>query len=159
MMAPLVASMDASGDNPIPGGELLSGGAAQYRVYACRDGRSLAVAPLEPKFWAAFCAAVGEPVELDAEQLARVFATRDRDEWAQILEQACCSPVLELDELVDFPQHRARGAVSRKAGSIRVSHPVPGGSDTAHLASPKLGEHTAESLHRVGFDSARLENS
>jgi alpha-methylacyl-CoA racemase len=163
MMAPLVASMDASGENPAPGGELLSGGAAQYRVYVCRDGRSLAVAPLEPKFWATFHAAVsgevGESVEQDSVQLAKVFAMRDRDEWARLLDLACCSPVLELDELVDFPQHRVREAVSRKNGTIRVSHPLPGGAGTAHLVSPGLGEHTAESLHRVGFNPDRLENS
>jgi hypothetical protein len=67
--------------------------------------------------------------------------------------------VLELDELLDFPQHRVREAVSRKNGTIRVSHPSPGGADTAHLVSPGLGEHTAESLHRVGFNPDRLEKS
>jgi len=157
MMAPLVASMDAAGENPKPGGELLSGGAAQYRVYVCKDGRSLAVAPLEPKFWTAFCEAVGQPVEMDADSLARLFASRDRDEWAELLAHTCCSPVLSLDELVDFPQHRARRAVSRENGSVRVSHPLPGGADSAHLRSPALGEHTAECLRRVGFDACRLE--
>lgn len=46
---------------PQRGADLLSGGDAGYGVYATADGRHMAVAPLEAKFWDVFCEALGRP--------------------------------------------------------------------------------------------------
>jgi len=157
MVGPALAGVAASGTLPGPGAEVLTGGSAKYRVYRCKDGRSLAVAPLEPKFWSAFCDAVGVAVEPDIEVLTALFATRSRDAWTELLSDACCEPVLSLDELAQEPQHLARSAVSGEGENIRVSHPFEGGAQTAQLPAPSMGQHTAEALRRVGFDPARLE--
>lgn len=45
------ATHQGGGGWPHPGGELLTGGSPRYQVYATRDGRHVAVAALEQKFW------------------------------------------------------------------------------------------------------------
>ncbi len=102
-----------------PGEDLLSGGAGFYRCYRCADGRHMAVAPIESKFWSAFCAALSCPdlidrhrdllpqVDLIAE-LTRVFAQKTQAEWATIFESVdcCVEPVLRSTEAAST--HHAR---------------------------------------------------
>jgi alpha-methylacyl-CoA racemase len=159
MMAPIVAGVAVAGERPVPGGEILTGGSPRYGVYQCSCGGLLSISPLEPKFWMNLCAATGEDLSGEADQLAVVFATKTRDEWSELLGDACCEPVLELDELGELAQHRARGAVSGAGEDLRVSQPFPGGADSAQLPSPEMGEHTESALHRVGFDPSRLKGS
>lgn len=157
LMAPIVAGVSASGSRPRPGGEILTGGSPRYRVYRCADGRFLAVAALEPKFWSALCEVVGREVETDPAELERVFMTKSRDDWAERLGQACCEPVLEIDELGEHPQHQHRRSVTSRVGQVRVSHPMPGGEETAWLPSPSLGEDTEAELAQAGYDPERLQ--
>ena len=159
MMAPVVAGSAASGQNPVPGGDVLTGSEPKYRTYLCKDGGLLAVAPLEPKFWLALCDAVGRTVPSEHAELEVLFASRDRDDWVELLHAACCEPVLEPLELADHPQHRARKSVTGQGSTIRVSHPVPGGDESACRESPGLGEHTALALGRVGFDPSQLKET
>src|SRR5262249_52685082 len=42
-----------------PGKALVTGGSPRYNVYRTSDGRYIAAAPLEEKFWQAFCDAIG----------------------------------------------------------------------------------------------------
>lgn len=102
--------------------DLINGGAGFYRIYRTRDGRFMAVAPLEEKFWEIFCDAVGKPhwvcrqsepmpqneLISDMEEL---FLTRDRDEWVALLapRDCCVEPVLEPDEVASHPQWAHRG--------------------------------------------------
>ena len=53
------ATAHAPGDLPGPGGELVTGGSPRYQLYPTRDGKFVAAAPLEQKFWDAFTAAIG----------------------------------------------------------------------------------------------------
>ena len=48
------------------GDEPLTGGIAPYGTYLSSDGHPIALGALEPKFWAAFCAAVGLEVDMTA---------------------------------------------------------------------------------------------
>ncbi len=107
---------------PARGTSLLNGGAACYGVYRCADGRFLAVGALEPKFWQAWCEALGKPEWVDrhwsrgeqpgspqAEQtrrmMADLLAQRPMADWALIADQAdcCVTPVLRLNEVPDHP--------------------------------------------------------
>ena len=159
MMAPHLAGAVASERDPLPGGEVITGASAQYKVYQCRGGGQIAVAPLEPKFWSALTRALGREVRPDAAELAEIFKTADRDDWAERLGEACCEPVLAFSEVAEHPHFLERGAVSGTGSGKRVSQPFEGGADTALLPSPGLGEHTTEALLAVGFDPSRLEES
>ncbi|MFN3878747.1 MAG: CaiB/BaiF CoA transferase family protein [Brevundimonas sp.] len=103
------------------GANLLDGGAPFYRCYACRDGGFVAVAALEPRFYAALLAgleiAPAEAVQYDIAawpalqaRLAALFAGRDRNDWsAHFAEtEACVTPVLSLAEAPEHPHNQAR---------------------------------------------------
>ena len=49
----------AEGRFPAPGASRFAGGSPRYRLYPTRDGKLLACAALEDKFWRVFCAAIG----------------------------------------------------------------------------------------------------
>jgi alpha-methylacyl-CoA racemase len=150
----LVFAQLAGGEELRRGAQRLSGRYACYRVYACKGGGYYSVGALEPKFWAALCAEFGKPelVELQfAEgveqerahrEMEAVFATRTRDEWGPVLAplDACCEPVLDLDEVASHPQIAARRALQVEA----------------RLPASRLGEHTEEVLAEVGVDARRL---
>jgi alpha-methylacyl-CoA racemase len=136
------------------GDQRLTGRYACYRVYGCKGGGFYSVAALEPKFWATLCNAVGRPDLID-QQLAEgtegeavhrafeeLFASRTRAEWEKELAKcdACCEPVLELDEVMSHPQIAARQTLRRANGD-----------------APRLGEHTAVVLAELGVDSSRYE--
>ncbi|MBC7952722.1 MAG: CoA transferase [Rhodospirillaceae bacterium] len=103
---------------------LINGGAAYYRIYRTQDGRFVALAALEEKFWQKFCDTVGrtewihrqpEPLpqtELIAE-LEALFLTRTRDEWVALLKpvDCCFEPVLEPGEVASHPQWKDRELV------------------------------------------------
>ena len=82
------------------GTNLLDSGAPFYDCYVCADGGYVAVAAIEPQFYAALLDGLGlDPAELpDQNDQARwpelrdvigsVLLTRDRDEWAARFEHA-----------------------------------------------------------------------
>jgi crotonobetainyl-CoA:carnitine CoA-transferase CaiB-like acyl-CoA transferase len=120
----IVAHVGLANDGaaPAPGGALLNGGAPCYNLYRTRDGRWLAVAALELKFWETLCDGLGRPdwatrhwsqgqvvggpdaVALIQEMMA-VVATRTLAEWtAQLAPLNCCvSPVLTPAEAAQHP--------------------------------------------------------
>src|ERR687889_303894 len=59
LMALQVDEHLATGAEPGPGSSLLTGRYACYDTYRAADGRWLAVAAIEPKFWANLCRALG----------------------------------------------------------------------------------------------------
>jgi len=123
----------ALGGDVVPGHDVLSGRYACYSTYRAADGRWLAVGAIEAKFFANLCAALGCP-ELAGVQydegaqpairaaFAAAFASRTRDEWAELLAGAdtCVAPVLDVSEIAGHPQFTARGAVAR------ATHPTEG---------------------------------
>lgn len=132
------------GERVARGDQRLAGRYPCYRVYECADGRYYSVAALEPKFWEALCSALGRSdltgVQFSEDATAHqavedVFRSRSRDEWGQVLSQAdaCCEPVLDLDEVSGHPQIAARGLFAKSG------------------RGPRLGEHTEEILRELGL--------
>jgi alpha-methylacyl-CoA racemase len=103
------------------GANLLDGGAPFYRCYACKDGKFVAVGALEPRFYAALLNGLELPAD-EAPQydfagwpalhlrLEALFATRDRDDWADRFAgtEACVTPVLDMTEAREHPHNLAR---------------------------------------------------
>ena len=153
------------------GRELLDGGAGCYAVYRTQDGRFAALGALEPKFFAAFCAAVGRPelAERHLEdggrgpraELEAIFAARTRDEWADFAARhdVCVAPVLEGDEPQADPQLVARGAFvqvpipGQPRGMPAVATPIRirGVPPPPPTSGPRAGQHTDEVLAQAGF--------
>jgi alpha-methylacyl-CoA racemase len=132
------------------GANLLDGGAPFYDVYPTRDGRHVAVGPLEPQFFAELTARLGlDGVRQDdpglRSRLTAAFATRTQAEWAEVFagSDACVAPVLSLTEAPGHPHLAARGTFQTHHG---VRQPAPAPRFTATPASlgappPRPGEH------------------
>jgi alpha-methylacyl-CoA racemase len=176
LMALAIDEHLATGAAVGPGHGVLSGRYACYGVYRCRDGRWLAVAAIEPAFFANLCRALGLEGWIarqadDAAQpalraaLAGAFAARDRDEWVAKLAAAdtCVAPVLEVAELVREPHFAARGAFAEAEhparGRFRQLAPVLAGATS--VARPVvLRDATADDtdalLAEAGYTAAEL---
>jgi alpha-methylacyl-CoA racemase len=144
---------------PRPGGEQLTGGSPRYRIYRTADGRHLAVAALEDKFWQAFCdiAQVPGPLRDDArdppatiEAVARCVARRDAAHWEAALESSdtCCTVVRSLEEAVRDLHFKARGVFGREVeipGHVLPALPLPLvtalRTPAVRAAAPRVGEH------------------
>lgn len=151
LVAPYLAATAAQGRPPRPGAEALTGALPNYRLYRCADGGVVALAALEPKFWEAFQRAVGEEVPLEHDAVARVISRRPRDEWAELLREACGVAVLELNEVEAHPLHRARRAVVGEGSHVRVRPPFAGAEAVPLQPVPALGEHTEAILAEAGL--------
>jgi alpha-methylacyl-CoA racemase len=121
LMALAVDEHLATGEPFGPGHDILTGRYACYDTYAARDGRWLAVAAIEPAFWANLCKALGLARWIahqtdDARQdeiradLRAAFRTRDRDSWVAELapNDTCVAPVQSVAEAAGDPQFGAR---------------------------------------------------
>jgi alpha-methylacyl-CoA racemase len=117
----------AAGEWPKPGGDLVTGGTPRYQVYRTRDGRFLACAPLEQKFWENFVRVLEAPQLLNdaadpqgtREAVASIIVTRSADEWLRRFAgvDACVSVVKSLQEAVETPHFRERGLFLRRLAS------------------------------------------
>lgn len=171
LLAAELGNLDA-GAHPTRGTETLNGGLACYAVYRTADDRYLSLGALEPKFWMAFCTAIGRKIDLSeliapparqAEiraELAAVLATRTRDEWTAIFaaHDCCCEPVLELDELAAHPLHAERGVfftLDTPVGPV-VQLRTPAGAPAHPTPPPTLGEHSAQVLADYGFTAEEI---
>jgi crotonobetainyl-CoA:carnitine CoA-transferase CaiB-like acyl-CoA transferase len=137
---------------------------ACYNVYRTQDGERIALGALEPKFWEAFCRAVGRP-DLAArhqtdpadqaaliDEVRALFASRTRAEWLAALDgpDLCLTPVNRPAEALSDAHIQARGAVVPGQG-LRAIRP-PFTARAAQLdAAPAPGAHTAEVLSALGL--------
>ncbi len=151
------------GTRPTRGREALNGGLACYAVYRTKDDRYLSLGALEPKFWAAFNAAIGRPVDVmelmappDVQErikgeIQAILAGKTRDEWEATFagKDVCCEPVLEPEELPGHPLHRARRNFFDAFGQTVLRTPI--GRPEARHRAPTLGQHTAEVMREHGF--------
>jgi len=122
----------AEGVQPGPREGLLTGRYAWYDLYQAADGGWLAVAAIEPKFFANLCHILGceqwidrqynDDVETMRADFTAAFASRSRDDWVAELApaDACVSPVLDVPGVVADGQYGARGAF------VEVAHPTSG---------------------------------
>lgn len=104
---------------------LLNGGAACYNIYETADNQFLALAPLEAKFWRAFCEAVDRPAWISRQlenmpqtaliaELRELFLSQPLEHWQRLLgEVDCCFETIPtLDQAKHHPQVEARGLLN-----------------------------------------------
>ena len=147
LMAPLFGAWSSGFWSAERGTNLLDSGAPFYDVYECADGAWLAVAALEPQFYAQLLDGLGLagpdaglPDQNDnagwpvlRERFTEVIASRTRDEWVEVFgdTDACVAPVLNMGEAPEHPHAIARGAFPLVDGV-----PQPG-------AAPRFGRTPA----------------
>lgn len=102
-------------DWPKTGAERLTGGTPRYQIYRAKDGRYLAVAALEDRFWQVFCDCIGlnplwrddsKDPRLTKAAVAALIAGKDSGVWQGVFagKDACASLVRTLEEAAHDPQ-------------------------------------------------------
>jgi alpha-methylacyl-CoA racemase len=174
LMALTIDEHLATGVSPPPGGSLLTGGYACYDTYETADGRWVAVAAIEPRFFANLCTALeiperaehqfvaGAQVEL-REALACVFRTRTRADWMAVLAplDACVTPVLTIEEVTTDPHWETLQAFATyehpEHGVTRQVRPFGGGLSTDRGRAPLPGASDSEEVLRdAGFSPEEI---
>lgn len=146
---------------------LLDSGAPFYDTYRCADGLHVAVACLEPQFFAEFARLLPLDADLAANQydtglwprmraaIGDRIGRRDRDEWTAVFagSDACVAPVLSFAEAVDDDHNRARGTHVQQ-GDLTRPAPAPRFSRTASaVAGPARSDARATlSPFGIGHD-------
>ena len=174
LLATIFSGLRASGSwRDERGTNLLDGAAPHYTTYACADGKAIAVGALEPKFYAELLthleldpAELPDPLDTDRwlllrTRLAERFATRERDEWMELLERtdACVAPILSMAEAPEHRHNRTRGTFVDANGLIQPAA-APRFSETpgrVGAAPPDAGEHSNAVLADWGISSALIE--
>lgn len=149
---------------PGNGADLVTGGTARYHLYGTRDGKAVAAAPIEQKFWETFC----EIIDLDPalrndaadpgatlSRVREIIAGEDAATWAERFtgRDCCCNIVTELRDAYQDPHHRARGLFDYRvagggrddipAAAVPVS-PIFRAPKEEAQPSPELGQHNGE---------------
>ncbi len=166
------AHLAATG-KPAPRGEdILSGGMAAYNVYRCADGKFIALAAIEPKFWETFCDLVGHPEWKqsyftlgDAQhalirQVAGVIARHPREYWVKLGERhdICLTPVLDLQEVPSHPHIQQRHLMRREQAPPRIRMPFLRPSEVpGERPAPALGQDTVTVLEKAGFSRKEIQ--
>jgi len=164
------AGIDAGLEQPLPGKMLLNGRFPCYGLYATADDLFMSLGALEYKFWENFCRATGRDDLLTQQfggpeivaEVSQIFRSRSRREWIELMKDAdaCCEPVLTLDEAVESPLADSFGMVGHTDQGNRFlgtplrlpNSPLP--SDTP---APALGEHSREILGEIGLSEEYCE--
>jgi alpha-methylacyl-CoA racemase len=166
----------ATGDEPGPRHDLLTGRYACYDLYEASEGGWLSVAAIEPHFWRNLCGLLGHDELADAQMddarqdevraaFRARFKEKTRDEWAAQLGPAdtCVAPVLTIAEAAADEQYAARGAIVEAShpteGTFRQVGPLlagqPGQGDTVEVPD-WTQTSTDEILAEVGFSPDEL---
>ena len=145
-------------------------------IYECKDGGYMSVQAIEPQFYQVLLEGLGLgdatlPHQMDVEswpwmktRFECIFRTKTRDEWAEIFygTDACCVPVLSIEEAARHPHAVKRGSFAPTHGHAEQFEPAPApklsrtpGHDPR--AEPVPGGDTRKVLAEYGFDAGRLE--
>jgi len=152
------------------GTNFLDSGAFFYEVYECADGNFVAVAAIEPKFFAELLRRLEiDPTALPRqderarwpegkEKLAAKFKTKTRDEWVALFAggDACVAPVLSLAEAPHHPQAVARGSFVSIDGVVQPA-PAPRFSRTQTAMPTAPAAPDADSLRRWGVVATEID--
>lgn len=154
---------------------------APYQALKTRDGY-INVGANNQRLWKRLCQAIGREELVDdgrfatnedrmknrtelVEELEATFKKRDTDEWVEILLEAGfpAGPIYNYKQVFEDPHTHAREMM------VEMEHPVEGVvrglgiplklSETpgkVRHAAPLLGEHTEETLQRLGYSESEI---
>lgn len=154
------------------GENLVDSGSHFYDVYETADGKYISIASIEAKFYLELLHRLGIesdtlPGQMEREHwpemtahLVKIFRTKTRHEWCDILEgtDVCFAPVLSIDEAPQHPHNKARDTFIEVEG---VMHPAPAprfSRTPSEIQRPAAaaGENTEEGLRDWGFSQNEI---
>lgn len=164
----------SSGELPPRGQGVISGGYACYRIYGTADGKYVSLGAIEEKFWQGFCRKIGCPEYIEWQWVAdkqpemiqaikALMKSKTCSEWVEFFadEDICFAPVLDLQEMSEHPQVKARDMIItlenfKDTGKDLMVMGTPIKlSDTPALVKnefPEIGQNTSEILQQLGYD-------
>jgi crotonobetainyl-CoA:carnitine CoA-transferase CaiB-like acyl-CoA transferase len=164
---------------PKRGDMVLSGRYACYHVYETKDGRYMSLGALEPRFWENFCETIGRSElvlkqYLEGEErlhlikeIQKIFKTKTQKDWVDTFKNvdACCEPILNLEEVFHHPHVLHRQMVKELEHPVegktrQVGHPIKSSQYPFEIQrpSPRLGEHTMEVLKAIGYPEKEIQH-
>ena len=151
LSAPLFYGLANQKKEPQVQQELLNGGLPSYRSYECADGKWMSLGALEPKFVAIVRTHLGS----DPDQWEHKIKERPLHDWLELFAEACSAPVLSYAELINHPQHVARGAIAKDDhGQAWIRTPLYEGP---LRPPPQIGQHTL-SLLELCYTQEDIQN-
>lgn len=150
---------------PENGNALVTGGSPRYQLYETADGRMLAAAPIEQKFWDVFCDTIGLELKLRGDAadphltrtaIASIIASKTTEHWIATLVEAdcCCSIVQSLSEAIHDEHFVARSVFTRQLSADGENNitalPIP---LTKSLA---VGFNVNDRVPALGSDNVEL---
>ena len=168
----------ADGLLPDPQDAMFNGALACYNIYKTKDDRYVVLGGLEEKFWSNFCRFIGRedliPLQWEGhtiqermkEEISHLFRQKTMAEWLGLLDGKgiCFSPVLTIEESLNFPHLQERGMFQHIEGEEGKAIPQVGfpirlsNTPAAHLIPPpKMGQHSRSVLQKAGFSHEEIQ--
>jgi crotonobetainyl-CoA:carnitine CoA-transferase CaiB-like acyl-CoA transferase/putative sterol carrier protein len=146
----------------------LSGSMPNYRLYATKDQRFMALAALEPKFWELFCKHAGKEhllnmyvfskadLQKTIEELEGFFSRKTMQEWVDWNQgqDFCLTPVLNQQEVKNHVHFKTRSSFD-EAGYQRNPFGFTK-TENQGWAAPKLGEDSEQIFSDFGFSEDEI---
>lgn len=156
---------------------MLSGALANYNVYKCLDGKYIALAALEPKFWSVVCEVLDRKdwlglIGADAarhllvkEELEGIFSKKCCAEWLDIFRNsdACISPVNNITEVAEDQYLKEKGLfIDFTIGDMTlrtIANPIKFAATegSENWQAPTLGEHSYEILTELLYSEKEIK--
>lgn len=153
-----------TGQWPGNGADLVTGGTPRYQLYPTSDGRMVAAAPIEQRFWEVFVGIIGMEAEFadDARdpgatksRIRALIGAKPAEHWRAAFagKDCCCTIVATMEEAMADPHFTARGLFSRhvtnEAGQLLPALPTS-------VLPPFLADMDTAGPPALGADNAAL---
>lgn len=148
------------GTQHTPQSFFLTGAIPCYTIYRTADRKYLMVAALEPRFWEAFCRAIGHPdlvsLQYDEKARSKVFATIEaaiaahpREHWEKVFARVdcCVEPVLTIEE------------AHERFGDPMARHPFATNYQAPAAAVDSIGHSLTEVARAAGLDDDAIRKA
>ena len=170
LAAPFFGFMASGIWNERRGSNLLDSGAPFYDTYRCSDDLYVAVACLEPQFFAEFARLLPLAPEFSSGQydtrlwprmrqaIEDRILQRPRSDWTEVFAatDACVAPVLSFGEAMEDEHNQARG-VHARVGSLVRPAPAPRFSRTPSEIAGAATNDSRQTLAGFGLSASEIE--
>ena len=156
---------------------MLSHRYACYNTYETADHRYYSVGAVETRFWEKLCNHLDVPeyifLQYDEtqrreiiEEVRKIFKTKSLAEWELELAEldACCEPVLSLEEVMVSPRFKEREMIIETKGKNGETVRMPGvpvklSRTPGAIRTPpvEFGESTVSVLRDLGYSDREIE--